>query len=346
MNMAAVSLDLVYSAILVYTLAMVCYFAELALGRAVPATSGAVVPAPASERVPVSAEVAAGVRSAGVGGAGVGGAGTATLQGPPPSPVLGAPDGQVPLPRGERWGRSAVALTVLAFLLHLAGLVTRGIAAGRAPWGNMYEFALTATLAATAVLLVGLRTWRVRAVGAVVVPVVLLLLGLGVTVLYTDAEQLVPALRSYWLWIHVTAATIAAGGFLLGGAFTVLHLLRDRAVAKGRPAGWLRTLPPAATLERLAYRAHVFAFPVFTFAVMAGAIWAENAWGRYWGWDPKETWSFITWVCYAASLHARSTPGWRGRGSDTFALLGFAALMFNLFGVNIWITGLHSYAGI
>ncbi|WP_121194811.1 c-type cytochrome biogenesis protein CcsB [Motilibacter peucedani] len=300
----------------VYALAMVCYFVELAVGEVV-------VPAAA----PVPAPVAA-----------ASGGSTITLAEPPVA---------VPaVPRGERWGRTAVSLTVLAFVLHAAGVVTRGLAAGRAPWGNMYEFAITATLAASGVLLLGLRSWRVRAVGAVVVPVLLLLLGLAVTVLYTDAEQLVPALQSYWLWIHVTAATLAAGGFTLGAAFTVLQMARSRAESRGRTPRWAVSLPASEQLERMAYRAHVFAFPVFTFAVMAGAIWAENAWGRYWGWDPKETWSFITWVFYAAALHARATAGWRGRGSGVLALLGFAALMFNLFGVNIWITGLHSYAGV
>ena len=164
--------------------------------------------------------------------------------------------------------------------------------------------------------------------------------------LYTDAEQLVPALQSYWLWIHVTAATLAAGGFTIGAAFTVLYMVKGRLQQRSNAPQWLSALPATNQLERMAYRSHVFAFPIFTFAVMAGAIWAESAWGRYWNWDPKETWSFITWVFYAAALHARATAGWRGRASGALALFGFAALMFNLFGVNIWITGLHSYAGV
>ena len=315
MTQEALSLDLVYSAMAVYSVAMVSYFAELALTRE-----------PAAALVPAVQHAA--------------GSSTLTLEKPVPSQAEVGPT------RAERWGRTAVSLTALAFLLHLGGVVTRGLAAGRAPWGNMYEFAITATLAGSGILLVGLRVWKVRAVGAVVVPVLLLLLGLAVTVLYTDAEQLVPALQSYWLWIHVTAATLAAGGFTLGAAFTVLYLLRVRAAKRGSDPAWMNALPGAAQLERMAYRAHVFAFPVFTFAVMAGAIWAENAWGRYWNWDPKETWSFITWVFYAAALHARATAGWRGRGSGALALLGFTALMFNLFGVNIWVTGLHSYAGV
>jgi cytochrome c-type biogenesis protein CcsB len=105
-------------------------------------------------------------------------------------------------------------------------------------------------------------------------------------------------------------------------------------------------LPPAPSLDRLAYRTIAFAFPIWTFAVIAGAIWAEEAWGRYWGWDPKETWSFITWTVFAAYLHARATVGWRGRRAAALALVGFGALAFNLYAVNLVISGLHSYAGV
>ena len=105
-------------------------------------------------------------------------------------------------------------------------------------------------------------------------------------------------------------------------------------------------LPRPLILDRLAYRAILFAFPVWTFGIMAGAIWADHAWGRYWGWDPKETWSFITWVVYACFLHARATAGWRGRRAAYIQLVGFACLMFNLIGINLWVTGLHSYAGM
>ena len=160
-----------------------------------------------------------------------------------------------------------------------------------------------------------------------------------------------PALQSYWIAIHVTAMIVAIGMYIFGAVTTVLYLLvarRERRVAAGEVTGGgvLAQLPGSALLDRLSYRAILFAFPAWTFAVIAGAIWADHAWGRYWGWDPKETWSFITWVVYASFLHARATAGWRGKRAAAIHLAGFACLMFNLVGVNLWITGLHSYAGL
>ena len=267
------------------------------------------------------------------------------------APVVEAPPPPAPAPvdredRAERFGRIGLSLTMLAFGLHLAGVVCRGLAVHRVPWGNMYEFSTAASLAATGVFLVLTRRYDVRWLGVFVVAPVLLTLGLAVTVLYTDAEQLQPALQSYWLVIHVVAAVTSAGTFTVGAAINVLYLLRDRAERRGRAdVGFTRRLPNAAALDRLAYRVHAFVFPLWTFAVIAGAIWAENAWGRYWGWDPKETWAFITWVVYAAYLHARATAGWKGRRAAAIALTGFGCFLFNYFVINLVITGLHSYAG-
>ncbi|MFP5335732.1 MAG: c-type cytochrome biogenesis protein CcsB [Actinomycetes bacterium] len=251
--------------------------------------------------------------------------------------------------RPERPGRVATSLTGLAFVLHASAVVLRAAAAGRVPWGNMYEFATTGALAATAAYLFFLRRYPLRDLGAWVVGVVLLTLGLSVTVLYTPAGDLVPALDSYWLVIHVIAAIVSGGIFTVGALTAVLFLLRlraDRRAASGRPVRYGGRFPSAATLERVVHVTHLFAFPLWTFAIMAGAIWAENAWGRYWGWDPKEVWSFITWVLYAAYLHAQATAGWRGRRATWFVMAGYVAFVFNFFGVNMWITGLHSYAGL
>jgi cytochrome c-type biogenesis protein CcsB len=172
-------------------------------------------------------------------------------------------------------------------------------------------------------------------------------------VLYTDSAQLVPALKSYWLLIHVSAAVICAGGFTVGAAVTGLYLAKDRVelrVGAGRSPGFwgflAERVPSSDRLDTLAYRVHAFVFPLWTFAVVAGAIWAENAWGRYWGWDPKETWAFITWVVYAGYLHARVTAGWRGRRAALVALVGYACFLFNYFGVNLFLSGLHSYSGV
>ncbi|MET1006004.1 MAG: cytochrome c biogenesis protein CcsA [Propionibacteriaceae bacterium] len=231
--------------------------------------------------------------------------------------------------------RLALSLVWVAAGLHTASLVARALAAGRAPWGNMYEFTLALTWAATAAFLVFGRTRTARDLGVWLVGLVVLSLGLAVTVLYAPAEELIPVLQSYWLVVHVAAAITAGGLFTVGAVASVGYLVKARGGS-----------PEALRLDRFAYGVHLFAFPIWTFAVMAGAIWAENAWGRYWGWDPKETWAFITWVCYAAYLHAQATPRWRGRRANYLALAGYAAFVFNFFGVNIWIPGLHSYAGV
>lgn len=251
-----------------------------------------------------------------------------------------------PLAPGRRAGNIAMALTWLATGLLLVGLVLRGVWAGRVPWGNMYEFSLAWTLGILAVFLVVSTRRDIRWLGLPVVFLALLSLGLAVTVLYTEAAQLVPALKSWWLVIHVAAAIICGGAFTVAAAISVLYLWRDRAERKGKVTGIVASLPDASRLDTLAYRILAFAFPLWTFAVISGAIWAENAWGRYWGWDPKETWAFITWVIYAGYLHARSTAGWRGRRAAYISLIGFVSFLINYFGVNIFVNSLHSYAGL
>jgi cytochrome c-type biogenesis protein CcsB len=257
----------------------------------------------------------------------------------------------------ERWARIGLSLSVLAFLLLVGAVVTRGLAVGRPPWGNMYEFSLAGAMAALGVwLLVTRRRRELRELGLVVVLTVLLILGVAVVVLYTEAAQLVPALKSYWLWIHVTAAIIASGILTVGSVASLLFLIVDRydhrvlAGTTGGRGAWLdrlaQRLPTAEVLDRAAYQTIAFAFPLWFFAIVAGAIWAEGAWGRYWGWDPKETWAFITLVIYAAYLHARATAGWRGRRAAIIALVGFAAFLFSYIGVNIFFFGLHSYGGV
>jgi cytochrome c-type biogenesis protein CcsB len=260
-------------------------------------------------------------------------------------------------------GRLAVALTVAGWAAHVGSVVTRGFAAHRVPWGNMYEFSSMVALVAVTVFLALLTRQQVRFLGAFVMAPVVLYLGLAGTVLYADAGPLVPALNSYWIKIHVVAAITASGAFMVSGVVTALYLLKDRwerrtavGVGPGTAAaveferasggGLMGWLPAAEVLDRLAYRVVAFAFPVWTFAIMAGAIWAEQAWSRYWGWDPKETWSFITWLAYAAYLHARATAGWRGRRASVLALIGFGCLMVDYYVVNTVITGLHSYAGV
>jgi cytochrome c-type biogenesis protein CcsB len=248
---------------------------------------------------------------------------------------------------GIRSANIGMALTWLSFVLLVIGVTLRGLWADRVPWGNMYEFSITSALGILGVFLLWSLKRDLRWLGLFVVIPTLLTLGLSVTVLYTEAAQLVPALKSYWLIIHVSAAIICAGAFTVAGATAGLSIARSRAEVKGTAeTGWTRNLPDAERLRILTYRVIAFSFPLWTFAVIAGAIWAENAWGRYWGWDPKETWAFITWVVYAGYLHARSTAGWRGDRASWIAIMGLVAFLINYFGVNIFVNSLHSYAGV
>ena len=250
---------------------------------------------------------------------------------------------------GRRAANIGMSLTWLAFFTLLVGVVLRGIWAGRAPWGNMYEFSITGALGVLGVFLFMSIRRDLRWLGLFVVIPTLLWLGLAVTVLYTEAAQLVPALKSYWLVIHVLAAIVCFGAFTFAAATAGLSLLRARVERRqGRTDvdGWMARMPSSERLELLTSRVVAFSFPLWTFAVVAGAIWAENAWGRYWGWDPKETWAFITWVIYAAYLHARSTAGWRGSRASWIAIAGWVSFLINYFGVNIFVNSLHSYAGV
>ncbi|WP_326945902.1 MULTISPECIES: c-type cytochrome biogenesis protein CcsB [unclassified Amycolatopsis] len=249
--------------------------------------------------------------------------------------------------RPERIGRMGAALLVLGALLQLSAIVLRGLAVHRAPWGNMYEYGMAVTFITVVTWLIVMWKFPVRHLtGFLLLPVVILMFING-TLLYTIAAPVQPALQSYWLAIHVSAAIIGSGVFLVPGVASVLFLFRaayDKDNTKF--ARFASKLPAADVLDRIAYRTTIFAFPVFTFGVLCGAVWAESAWGRFWGWDPKETVAFIAWVVYAAYLHSRATAGWRGARAAAINIVGFAAIIFNLFFVNLVTAGLHSYAGV
>jgi cytochrome c-type biogenesis protein CcsB len=349
--------DLAFEAALAgYVVALVCYAIEFAARR------GGDVPADQASIATVG------------GAAGRGGTSTLTRTGGTGSAKFGdmGPIGALPakpaVPWGDRFGRAAVIVTVIGLAANILSIVARGLAASRLPLGNMYEF--TSVFCAVAVLcwLIILFKTGARTMGMfVMLPVVILLFVAG-TVLYVPAAPVVPALNSYWKWIHVTTVSLSSSVLMVSGAASLLYLLRgsydrqqaallstgavspaspaDRAGRGGTRGSMLGRLPSAATLDRIAYRTAIVAFPVYTFAVIAGAMWAEVAWGRYWGWDPKETCAFITWVIYASYLHARSTAGWRGRRAAWISVVGFASIMFNLFFVNMVVSGLHSYAGL
>ncbi len=306
--MAQLSNAAVYASMLVYTLALFAFAASLAARR---------VPVTHSQKVLVGPAGAADSEAA-----------------------------QAPDP-GRKSGNIALSLTWLATGLLIVGFSLRGLAAGRFPLGNMYEFSLAAAIAVSLVYLIAAARTDLRWLGVWVVGAVLLTLGVAVTLLYTESAQLVPALKSWWLVIHVSAAAISGGAFTLSAGLITAYLIRLRAEERGTAGNGLASrLPSSQRLDALAYRTIAFVFPVWTFAVIAGAIWAENAWGRYWGWDPKETWAFVTWVIYAGYLHARSTAGWKGRKAAVIGLIGFAAFIINFFGVNLFASGLHSYSGV
>ena len=248
--------------------------------------------------------------------------------------------------RTERVGRLGSAFMVIGFALLLVAVVLRGISANRVPWGNMYEFSITGALAFSAAYLFGLKKYRIRYLGLPVAITVLLTLGTAITLLYRPSAPLVPALKSPWLVIHVSTAIISGGVFLLANCIAATYLILDRYEQKGARPSWALKLPTLEVLDNLSYRLVALVFPLWSFSVIAGAIWAEAAWGRYWGWDPKETWAFITWVAYAAYLHARVTVGWRGRRAAWLCIFAGSTFLFNYVYVNVWGTGKHTYSGL
>jgi cytochrome c-type biogenesis protein CcsB len=320
------------TAIFVYAIAMVGHTAEYAFGRV--ARKKTAVAAPARELV-----AAGGAPTAGL----------ARVDAPiPPSEQSGQGQGRT---WSQRIGRWSVAITVVGALVHASSITVRAVAVDAVPWSNMYEFASVAGLVGVLAFLAVL--WKLPTLrdlgGFVLLPVVLMMFLAG-TVLYSKAQPLVPALQSYWLAIHVTLVSIAEGALMTSAVLTVLYLVKarhDRApLRSARLANLAAKLPAAEALDKGAYRVVAFAFPLYTIAVICGAIWAEAAWGRYWGWDPKETWAFIVWVVYACYLHARATAGWKGRAAAWINLVGFSSITFNFLIVNIVVSGLHSYAGL
>jgi cytochrome c-type biogenesis protein CcsB len=256
-----------------------------------------------------------------------------------------AADEEVEDRRTAMAGTLGFVLTVFAAVVHLVALVGRGLAAdpNRVPWGNMYEFTISGTFVVALGFLVASRVWGIQWLGPLVTTFIVAALMAAFLALDDTVLPLPDALNSYWLVIHVVSAVISTGAFTIGALLSILYLLKSRAKSD---TGYLARVPELAKLDRLSYRMHAFGFPVWTFAVLiTGPIWAHQAWGAYWNWDPKEVWAFITWVVYAAYLHARATAGWRGRNAAYLALVGVATLWFNFIGINFFSSSSqHSYA--
>jgi cytochrome c-type biogenesis protein CcsB len=341
-SMAHLSDTFFTTAIAVYSVAMIGFAAEYAFGK--------------------RGRIAATMPSAEPARELVGAGGPPALE--PPRPATrrdstGIPIGETSSERGsfaDRIGRFSLWLTIFGALVHATSISIRGIAVDSVPWSNMYEFASAAGLVGVVAFIA--LMWKVpqiRHLGGFILAPVILMMFLAGTVLYSKAQPLVPALQSYWLAIHVTLAASSEGALMTSSVLTVLFLIRARfdrisvqrpGAKMGRLTGFGSRLPAAATLDKVAYRIVAFSFPLYTIGIICGAIWAEAAWGRYWGWDPKETWAFIVWVVYACYLHARATAGWKGRTAAWINLIGFGAITFNFFVVNIVVSGLHSYAGL
>ncbi|MEO8555671.1 MAG: c-type cytochrome biogenesis protein CcsB [Actinomycetota bacterium] len=315
----------VYSAMAVFTIAMIAFAIDLA--GAVPRVE-AVAPAMQNEAALV---------------------GSGPSVGTPSTPIAG----DVPeRPRRRKAAGVAMMLTRLGGLLLIAAAAMRGLSVHRPPLGNMFEFALVGCMFVVVVFVAISLRRDIRWLGLFVIGPVLLTLGLAITVFYTDASELLPSLKSVWLVIHVTVATFSVALFTIAFSVTILHLVQSWLESLD-PAGMSRVktivntaLPPSRSLDRTAYGIHVVAFPLWTFTLIAGAIWAEQAWGHYWNWDPKEVWTFVIWVVYAAYLHARATTGWSARSANYLALAGYGCILVNYMVVNVFFVGQHSYSGM
>ncbi|QEW04120.1 c-type cytochrome biogenesis protein CcsB [Microbacterium lushaniae] len=338
LSLDAVSVLLVWTAIAIYVLAFIAYAVDLARRSDVALK--------AQDAARERELVTAGGGSARAGGGGAG------------QPRDAA---DTPLQPRYVWARIGTSLTVLGFLFHVAADITRGIAAERVPWSNMYEFALTGTMLIVAVYLVVLFRYDLRFLGSFITGLTVVLLGGATLAFYVEVVPLADPLKSAWLVIHVFVASLATALFALAFGLSVLQLMQSRrerravaAVASGDAAsapsgkrgGFLRTLPSSDTLESLAYRFAIVGFIFWTFTLIAGSIWANDAWGRYWGFDTKEVWTFVVWVLYAGYIHARATRGWRGTRSAWLSIIGFTAVMFNFTIVNMFFKGLHAYSGL
>ncbi|WP_296195465.1 c-type cytochrome biogenesis protein CcsB [uncultured Microbacterium sp.] len=355
LSLELVSVLLVWTAFAIYVLAFIAYAIDLARRSELSiARQDARTRAVAAERAPVLVGAASAEASV-----------TESVSTQTPAPASESladvrrsekqADDDLFARPGERvrplWARIGTSLMVLGFLFHLGATVTRGIDAQRVPWANMYEFAMTGTLLIAAVYLAVLIRYDLRFLGTFVSGLVAVLLG-GSAIFYVDVKPLMDPLKSIWLVVHVFVASLGTAFFALAFALSVVQLLQQRREARaaaGLPKPgmrFLRALPSAETLENLAYRFSIIGFIFWTFTLIAGSVWAQDAWGRFWGFDTKEVWTFVIWVLYAGYIHARATRGWRGTRSAWLSIIGFAAVMFNFTIVNMFFKGLHAYSGL
>ena len=370
-SLDAVSVLLVWTAIAIYALAYIAYAVDLARRSDLALQQKDAAATDAARARELVGAGAVGSGASGVGVSGAGGSAVSRVRAEEDAAAVNL-EARPAARRRYLWARIGTSLTVLGFLFHVAADITRGIAAGRVPWSNMYEFALTGTMLIVAVYLVVLLRYDLRFLGTFITGLVTVLLGATAIWFYTIVVPLSDPLKSVWLVIHVFVASLATALFTLAFALSVLQLLQARrerlavaadeasvtaladtgaGSASATSAGksgprFLRTLPSADMLESIAYRFAIIGFIFWTFTLIAGSIWANDAWGRYWGFDTKEVWTFVIWVLYAGYIHARATRGWRGTRSAWLSIIGFTAVMFNFTIVNMFFKGLHVYSGL
>ncbi|ASR55373.1 c-type cytochrome biogenesis protein CcsB [Cellulomonas sp. PSBB021] len=354
MQVGDLSTLLVWAAATAFLIALVAYTVDLA--RLADNAQRLDVPEGAKAEARVEALAGAGARG-----------GTTVLSRGPDSAIAGATVDAAPgrSPRAEGIARST---TYLGIALMFAAIVLRGVAAGRWPTANMYEFTLVGVFVATTVLAVVQRRRVIAFLGVVVMGIAVTALVVAIESFFVRADAVRPALQNYWLVLHVGVAIIATGIFTVAFAAAVLQVMRygretDRThlghrwsradglrqafsglAVTGPRFRWLDQVPDSRRLEALSFRLNAIAFVLWTLTLIGGAVWAEDAWGRYWNWDPKEVGTFIAWVVYAAYLHARTTRGWSGRKAAYFVFAGYACVIANFTVVNLAIKGLHSYA--
>jgi cytochrome c-type biogenesis protein CcsB len=239
----------------------------------------------------------------------------------------------------EKFGSYALAF---ACLVHLAATFFRYIEAGYTPITNLHE-SLSFFALCTAVFFLYLRrTYKIAALGSIVLPVILIMVIWALT-LPSPIKPLPPVLQSYWLPVHTGFAFIGDAIFLVGCLVSIIYLLAERDIKRKRLHAIFGRFPSLETLDRINYRCMSYGFPFLTIGIITGSIWAHSAWGSSWNWDPKETWSLITWIVYAIMIHNRLTMGWRGRKTAYLMILGFISVVVTFLGVNLFIGGLHSY---
>jgi cytochrome c-type biogenesis protein CcsB len=239
-------------------------------------------------------------------------------------------------------GLWAKRLVMAGFMAHLLSTIHRFSSSGHLPITNMHESLSFFGLVIVGAYILIERKYKVTILGPFVIPVALMLV-ITSSAFPMAIRELNPALKSNWLWIHTIMAFISYAMFTIAFGTAVVYLIQQYFLKKKKLGALFHKLPSLNTLDDISYRCLTIGFPLLTVAIITGAIWAEKAWGTYWSWDPKETWSLITWLIFAALLHSRLTTGWRGRRASLLTIAGFLIMLFTFIGVNLWLPGLHSY---